>query len=158
MNTHLYLPGDDKIDEALAEYMGYFWCRYQDGVIAGERVVRFLMSPQQFEETKIKFGPASVVLASGNEQVEQLAFKSLPPFHASRDEMAKVEEKLYSVGLSSVYRAKLREEANGTGKPANGPLSEEEMWRMITATPAQRSRAAYLVIDSQRPKQQALFG
>jgi hypothetical protein len=157
MNAHLYLPGDDKIDETLAEFMGYFWCCYKDGLVAGERIVRFLVSPKQFEEARAKFGPTGVVLASGSEQVEQLAFKSLPPFHASRDEMAQVEDKIYQVGLSSVYRAKLREEING-GKQVTGLLSEDEMWRMITASAGHRARAAYLVVDGQRPKQQTLFG
>lgn len=155
MNTTLYLPGDDKIDEVLAEFLGYFWCRYLGGQVVGQRIVRFLVSPEQFEEAKKQYGPGSVVLAAGDERVEQLAFRSLPAFHASRDDMAKVEDAICAKGFSSIYRAKLRE-MTGNDRTAAGPLTDEEMWRMITAHPAQRSRAAFLVIDSQRPKRQAL--
>lgn len=157
MQATLYFPGDDKVNETLAEFLGYFWCRHLDGLVVGERIVRFLVSPQQFEQAKIDYGPTGIVLAGGNEQIEQLAFKALPPFHASRDEMAKVESKLYEKGLSTIYRAKLREVTSGTSKPFTGPLTDDEMWRLITAHPCDRARAAYVVIDSQRPKQQQLI-
>lgn len=155
MNTNLYLPGDEQLDMALAEYMGYFWCRILDGLVAGQRIVRFLVSPQDFEKAKADFGPSGIVLASKEEQIEQLAWKAVPAFHASRDEMAKVEDRLFQLGFSSVYRAKLREIVS-PGR--TGPLTDNEMWLMITASAGDRAKAAFLVIDAQRPKQQALFG
>ena len=155
MTTTLYLPGDEQIDLALAEYTGYFWCRYLDGLVAGQRVVRFLISPEQFEQARKEFGPTGIVIATKEEPIEQLAFRSVPAFHASRDEMAKIEEKLYQNGISSVYLAKLRELIGGHSV---GLLTEDELWRMLTASAQTRARAAFIIIDSQRPKQQNLFG
>ncbi len=157
MNTHFYLPGDEMIDMYLAEFIGYFWCRYLDGQVVGQKIVRFLVSPEQFEEARKKWGATGVVPASGDETVEQLAFKPVPAFHASLDDMAKVEAKIRNSGQGSLYLARLREEVNGD-KPVTGPITAEEMWRMVTAHASSRARAAFLVIDAQRPKQQALFG
>ena len=146
MNANLYVPGDEQMDLTLAEFLGYFWCRYQDGLIAGERIVRFLVSPQQFEEARKTYGPTGIVPATMQEPVEQLAFKAVPAFHASRDEMAQVEDKLKEFGYDSFYRAKLREIVGGQ---PSGPLHEDEAWRMITASARLRVQAAYLVIVAQ---------
>jgi hypothetical protein len=156
MNTHFYLPGDEAIDMFLAEFIGYFWCRYLDGQVVGQKIVRFLVSSEQFEECRKKWGATGVVPATGDEPIEQLAFKPVPPFHDSRDEMAKVERKLEEKGLWTIYMAKVREET--AGRPVSGTITAGEMWRMLTASPTSRARAAFLVVDSQRPKQQALFG
>jgi hypothetical protein len=155
MNANLYLPGDDLLDQALAEFMGFFWCRFTGGQVVGERIVRFLMSPEQFEEAKAKFGVGSIALASGNELVEQLAYKAVPAYHASRDLMALVEAKLYTSRMWQMYLMRLNDALN---IPINMALTAEHHWAQITASPRARSTAAYLVIESQRPKQQVLFG
>lgn len=142
------------IDMALAEFIGYFWCRYLDGMVVGQRIVRFLVSPVQFEQAKKDYGAGGIVVASKEEPIEQLAFKAVPAFHASRDEMAKVENRIYDAGMRSLYMAQLRSYLSRN----TGALSEDEHWAMITAHPSSRARAAFLVIDAQRPKQQVLFG
>jgi len=152
---NLYLPGDDLLDQALAEYMGFFWCRYQEGLVAGERVVRFLMSPKQFEEAKTKYGPSSIGVATGQEVAEQLAYKSLPSYHSDRNAIAEVEARLYSMRMWELYVSQLR---SALKMSISGLLTAEQNFMMITADARARSTAAYLVIDGQRPKQQALFG
>lgn len=144
----------------LAEFIGYFWCRYLDGQVVGQKIVRFLVSSHDFEEARKKYGPTGVVMADGNEPIEQLAFKAVPAFHASRDEMAKVESKLYEKGYWTLYMIQLRQETSGTdSRPVSGTITQEEMWRMMTAHPTARARAAFRVIDAQRPKQgQMLLG
>jgi hypothetical protein len=154
MSANLYLPGDDLIDQALAEFMGYFWCRYYSGQVVGERIVRFLVSPEQFEEAKQKFGLGSIGTATGQEPIEQLAFKAVPAYHSSRDAMAAVEAKLHYLRMWELYVNHLRDEL---GLPVTGILTAEQHWNLITAEPRARARAAFLVIDAQRPKQQALL-
>lgn len=153
MKTNMYLPGDDLIDQAIAEFMGYFWCRYLTGQVVGERIVRFLMSPQQFEDTKIKYGPGSIGAATGTEQIEQLAYKPVPTYHSSRDAMADVEAKFVCLHMWDTYVMYLR---NTMEMPPTGPLTAEQQRALITADARARSMAAYILIDSQRPKQQAL--
>ena len=150
MNVNIYLPGDDLLDQALAEFMGYFWCRFNSGQVYGERIVRFLMTQEQFDEAKTKFGPGSVVTANGLEQVEQLAFQAVPAYHSSCDLMAQVEAKLYALNMWQLYLMRLGE---ALGVASNAPLTAEHHWRMITAPARARSAAAYLLLDSQRPKQ-----
>jgi len=155
MNTNLFLPGDEMIDMALAEFLGYFWCRYLDGMVVGQRIVRFLVSPQQFEAAKKEYGASGIILASKEEPIEQLAFRAVPAFHSSRDEMAKIETRFYQMNLHDLYRMKLRELVC---QQATGLLSDLDLWHLITAEPSERARAAFLAIDGQRPRQQTLFG
>lgn len=155
MSANLYLPGDDLLDQVLAEFLGYFWCRYNKGQVVGERIVRFLVSPEQFEQAKEQYGVGAIVPASNEEPVEQLAFKPLPPFHSSRDEMAKVEAKLYQSGaLWQIYISNMR----GVMKIIHVGTTAEALWMLITADARVRAQAAFLTVDAQRPKQQALFG
>lgn len=154
MSVNLFLPGDDLIDQALAEFMGYFWCRYNSGQVVGERIVRFLMSADQFEQAKVKFGPGSVINARGDEPVEQLAYKAVPAYHSDRNAMAQVEAKLYQLRMHDMYLAHLR---GCLSLPQTGALNAEQNWAMITADAGARSKAAYLLIDAQRPKQQSLL-
>lgn len=153
MKANLYLPGDDIEDQVIAEAMGYFWCRYNGGLVVGGRIVRFLVSPIQFAALLDKFGPGSVILASGQEHIEQLAFKALPSYHSSLDEVAQVESKLYQIGLWEIYLRHLKS-ALGLASPT---LTAQEHWAMITASSRARAQAAYLTIDAQRPKQQSLL-
>jgi hypothetical protein len=154
MNTNLYLPGDELIDQALAEFMGYFWCRYLGGVVAGERIVRFLMSAEQFESAKTKFGPGSLAPAKGDEQIEQLAFKAVPAYHNDRNAVAVVEDKLFHLGMWQIYLGQLRHVLG----ISSGGTTPEQNWALITASGNARAKAAFLVIDAQKPKQQILFG
>ena len=154
MSVNLFLPGDDLIDQALAEFMGYFWCRFNSGQVVGERIVRFLVSETQFEEAKVKYGPGCLVTAHGDEPAEQLAFKAVPAYHSSRDVVGLVEAKLYSLRMAEIYTTQLR---NVLGLPVTGILTFDQTWHMITADALSRSKAAFLVIDSQRPKQQKLL-
>ena len=156
MNTFFYLPGDDAIDMTLAEFIGFFWCRYLDGQVVGQKIVRFLASKEQFEAARKTYGPSGVVMADGDETIEQLAFKALPAFHASLDEMAKVEHKLEERKWHGIYRAHLRDFLR-PNQHLTGPLTDDEVWTMITAPPSIRARAAYLVVDAQKPKQQMLL-
>ncbi len=149
------MPGDDTLNQALAEFVGYFWCRFASGQVVGERIVRFLASPEEVEATKQNFGPLSIVRAKGDEQVQQLAFKALPAFHSDRNCMAVVEAALYRSGMWQIYLNHLRAQH---GLPLNGSLSVEAFWSMITADARTRATAAFVTIDAQRPKQQALFG
>ena len=152
--ANLYLPGDDLLDQALAEFMGFFWCRFSSGQVVGERIVRFLMSQEQFDEAKVKFGPGSITTATGQEPIEQLAFKAVPAYHSSRDLMAQVEDKLYALRMWQMYLMRLNEALD---IPNNVALTAERHWAQVTATARARSTAAYLLIDSQRPKQQMLL-
>jgi len=154
MSANLYLPGDDLIDQSLAEFLGYFWCRFNSGQVVGERIVRFLVSPEQFEQAKEQYGAGAIVPANNEEPVEQLAFKPLPPFHSSRDEMARIEAKLYqSGGLWQIYINHLR---GGLG--VSNTATAQGLWLMVTADAKTRSKAAFITVEAQRPKQQALFG
>ena len=153
MKANLFLPGDEVEDQVLAEYMGYFWCRFNGGVVAGERIVRFLVSPEQFEAVMKKYGPGSIMLASGQEHVEQLAFNALPGYHASRDAVAPVEAKLYHLGMWEIYLRHLKHVLGLTSLT----LTAKDHWYMITADARARAQAAYLTIDAQRPKQQQLL-
>ena len=155
MTIHLSLPGDDLLDQSLAEFMGYFWCRFNSGQVVGERIVRFLVSQEQFDEAKIKFGPGSITAATGQEPIEQLAFKAVPAYHSSRDLMALVEAKIYSMQLWQTYLMRFNYMLNISNASA---LTAEQRWAQITASARVRSIAAYLLLDSQRPKQQVLFG
>ena len=142
------------LDQALAEFMGFFWCRFNSGQVVGERIVRFLVSQEQFEEAKLKFGFGSIILATGQEPIEQLAFKAVPAYHGSRDFMAQVEDKLYALKMWQMYLLRLNEALD---IPNNVSLTAEHHWRQITASARVRSTAAYLLIDSQRPKQQMML-
>jgi len=150
-----YLPGDELLDQTLAEFLGYFWCRYQGGVVVGQRVVRFLMSSEQFEEARVQYGPGGIVQATGEEQIEQLAFRAVPPFHASLDAVAQVERTLFAQRLWETYLLRLRDVLQ---LPVTGLLTAEQNWRLITAEARARATAAFLLIDSQKPKQQMLLG
>jgi len=141
--------------QTLAEFLGYFWCRYQGGLVVGQRIVRFLMSTEQFEQARVEHGPGGIVQATGDEQIEQLAFKALPPFHADRNAVAQVEMALFARQMWETYLLRLRDVLQ---LPVAGLLTAEENWRLITADARARATATYLLIESQRPKQQMLLG
>jgi len=149
MNPSLYLPGDELIDEALAVWLGYFWCRYAKGQVVGDRYVRFLMSAEQFEDAKIRFGEGSIVPAKGDEPVEQLAFRGLPPYHNDLNAMAQVEHKIHEQKLWDLYITQLR---NVAGVPIFGLLSAEHTFLLIAAKARTKAQAAFLLLEAIRPK------
>lgn len=149
--ANLYLPGDDTIAILLAQFLGYHWCRYGAGQVVGQRIVRFQATTEEIEEERSKFGSEAVMPASMLEPVEQLAFKPLPPFNLSRDAMAIVETRVYHIGWWELYLQQLRTVLGFTG--ATTPAQQ---WAMVTADARTRSKAAFLIIDAQRPKQPIL--
>jgi hypothetical protein len=152
-NPHAQLVSDEEIDLSLAEFIGYLWCRFTDHP-QHEVVFRFLVSPQDFAAVRRRQANG-LATALGDEPIGQRVYGALPRFQEDANAMALVENQLHVQHLHHLYCARLREGA--CDAPGYGPLSEAELWAMITAPARVRARAAYLTIDSQRP-QQLTFG